>query len=81
MAFFKINTKLYHVHTWSQVISHLVTGDWMSPVTMLPSFLILRPILRLYNSAIKTPDFSAFCVQIVGKVVHYIRLHMALTLH
>ena len=45
-----------------------------NPPNFHGSLPILRPILRLYNSAMKTPDFSFFCIRIVGEVIHYVRL-------
>ena len=52
-----------------------------NPPNFCGSLPILRPILQLYDSAMKTPDFSGyFCIKIVGKVVCYVRLRMALTL-
>ena len=54
------------------------TTDWLCSAANPPDFRgslpVLRPVLWLYNSAMKTPDFSFFCIKIVVEVIRYVRL-------
>jgi len=49
----------------------------VNPPNFYRSLPVLRIMLRSYDSAMKTP---MFCIKLVGIVVRYVRLYMALAL-